>query len=33
MISLRLAGYMIMHVLGGMATGGERVRTRPRDGV
>jgi agmatinase len=28
MISLRLAGYMIMHLLGGMATGGERVRRR-----
>lgn len=25
MISLRLAGYMILHVLGGMATGGKRV--------
>ncbi len=33
MISLRLAGYMILHVLGGMATGGERVRTRVRDGI
>jgi agmatinase len=33
MISLRLAGYMIMHLLGGMATGGERVRTRLRDGI
>jgi agmatinase len=26
MISMRLAGYMIMHVLGGWATGGEQVR-------
>ena len=33
MISLRLAGYMIMHLLGGMATGGERVRTKLRDGI
>jgi len=32
MISLRLAGYMIMHLLGGMATGGERVRSRRRGG-
>ena len=33
MISLRLTGYIIMHVLGGTATGGERVRTRLSDGV
>lgn len=29
MISLRLAGYMILHVLGGWATGGEQVRSGP----
>jgi hypothetical protein len=28
-----LPSYMILHVLGGMATGGERVRTRTRDGI
>jgi arginase family enzyme len=26
MISMRLAGYMILHVLGGWATGGEQVK-------
>ena len=26
-ISMRLACYMILHVLGGMATGGEQVRS------
>lgn len=28
MVSLRLAGYMILHLLGGWATGGEQVRSR-----
>ena len=30
MISMRLAGYMILHVLGGWATGGEQVKQRDR---
>jgi len=28
MISFRLAGYMILHLLGGWATGGERIRSK-----